>query len=1176
MGDTLEKLNVIIEGTVAPYKKALNEAKSATKEATESMEKDLKKFKNPLSGFGASGAMKKIQEMQSGIKKAMSAVTGGIKGKVKGFQVDAGIKEYTDEFKVVENNIQKAIATRDKFYERRDKMEALGTDKESRAWKSIEYDISNAEAAVARYKRQRDSMVSSGADVQRTVSIPKQFGNLFKAVGSKGWGGITKIFGGLRSVLSKITPAIKTAGGAFAALIQKFVTGIPGINRLNSSMRRTGQTGRRMGGIFRTLGMTARFMFASFVIRGALNGAKEGMQNLAQYSSQTNASLSLLMSSLTQLKSALATAFAPILNAVTPLLNALIQKVIQAVSALGMLFASLTGQKTFTAAKKVTQDYAASLNNNADQAKKANKENQKLQKTLLGFDQINKLDDQSGSNDTEAENLAGLTPADMFEEVPILNSISDFANKVKEAWRNADFTEIGKIVGNKLNKALESIPWDNTRNTLNKVAKSVATFLSGFIEAVDWKLVGATLAKGVNTVFEAANTFAKNFHWGSLGIAVSNGINGAINKLDWGLIKETVHNVASGLIDALNNFIANAEWEKIGKTITEYFNAKLEFFYTAVTEFKWKELGQSIGDMLNGAIKAADFKKAGTSLGRAVSGVVSMIRETVKKTKWNKLAKDLANGLNTAVKEIDLPSIGYGLAEVVNSALSMLKKFIKTFDWKTLGKEIATGVSNAITGIKWEDVWKTLSDAVKGILDFLIGLVQGINWKELGKTIIKAVLDFITKTDWGDILKKIGELGLAIVQGLLEGILSGVKEIGEWLKEKLVDPIVDKVKELFGIHSPSKVFADIGSQLMAGMLGGLVDSVMSVIAWFKDLPGKIKEALGNAKEWLKQKGKDAIEGLKNGWESVKESKLGKTVSAVGKYVKDKAGDAKAWVKEKGSAAIEGIKNGWESAKDMSLGNVVSKIGGYVNTKIGNIKSAVTNKGKDIIEGVKNGYENSKQSGLLSKVATLKDNVFSSIGNVASRVKSKGSDVITGINSGLEAKRNLLQRSVTSIPNMISSGLGNLFSIGRDAISSFADGFSSIDIPLPHIRTTWNRHYIGNTSFSTPSFGISWYEKGGFPGMGEMFIARENGPELVGKMGNHTAVANNNQIVDGIESGVFRAVMDAFNASGFLGNSDNNNPVYIEFTMKCGEETLYRSLKKGEEKYNGRFMVLDTV
>lgn len=1166
MGDTLERLNVIIEGTAAPYKKALNEAKSVTKNATESMDKDLKKFKNPLAGFGGSAAIKKIQEIQSGIM-----------GKIKGFQLDSGIKVHTEEFREVEDNIQKTTATLDKYYDRRDKMEALGADKESKAWKSIEYDISNAEAAAARYNRQRERMIKSGTDVQRPVSIPRQAGNLFKNIGSKGWGGMKKVFGGMHSVLSKIIPAIKTAGGAFAALIQKFTTGIPGINRLNSSMRRTGRTGRQMGGIFRTLGMTAKFMFASFLIRGALNGAKEGMQNLAQYSGQANASLSMLMSSLTQLKNALATAFAPILNVVAPMLNALIQKVIHAVSALGMLFASLTGQKTFTVAKKVNQDYAASLNQNAKNADKANKANQKLQRTLLGFDQINKLDDNSdsGVSDTGAGDIGGLSPSDMFEEVPILNKINDFADKIKTAWRNADFTEIGQIVGNKLNAALESIPWSKIQNTLNRIAKSTATFLNGFIETVNWELVGETLSNGINTVFEAANTFAKNFHWKSLGNAVSNGINGAINKLDWNLIKTTIHNVVSGIVESINTFVANAEWEKIGRTITEYFNAKLEILYTAVTEFKWKELGKALGNLLNGAIKAADFKKAGITLGKGVAGVVSVIRQTVKETKWSKLAKDLANGLNEAVRTIDLPSIGEAFSEVINAALSMIATFVKTFDWKKLGEDIAKCVSNAITGIKWDKVWETISDAVKAALDFLLGCVKGIDWKKLGKTIADFVLNLLTKTDWTGILKKLGELGLALVKGLLEGILTGLKDIGEWLKENLIDPIVDKVKEFFGIHSPSTVFKEIGSQLIAGLFTGLTDNVKSVLSWFADLPNNIKKALGDAKKWLLQKGKDALEGLRNGWESVRESKLGKTVAAVGGYVKKKAGDAKAWVKEKGTAAIEGIRNGWESVKESSLGRTVAQIGGYVNNRIGNIRSAVTNKGKDIIDGIKTGYENSKQSGLLSKVSSLKENVFSAVGNISSKVKSKGSDIVTGINSGLEAKRNLLQRSVTSIPNMISSGLGNLFSIGRDAISSFADGFTSINIPLPHIRTTWNRHYIGNKSFSTPSFGISWYANGGFPGMGEMFVARENGPELVGKMGSRSAVANNSQIVDGIEAGVFKAVMDAFSASGFFGQSDDKT-VYLEYTVKCGEETLYRTLKKGEEKYNGRFMLADTI
>lgn len=58
--------------------------------------------------------------------------------------------------------------------------------------------------------------------------------------------------------------------------------------------------------------------------------------------------------------------------------------------------------------------------------------------------------------------------------------------------------------------------------------------------------------------------------------------------------------------------------------------------------------------------------------------------------------------------------------------------------------------------------------------------------------------------------------------------------------------------------------------------------------------------------------------------------------------------------------------------------------------------------------------------------------------------------------------------------------------------------------------------------------LNWYTyaQGGFPDVGEMFIAREAGPELVGSIGRKTAVANNDQIISGIESGVYRAMVAA--------------------------------------------------
>lgn len=53
--------------------------------------------------------------------------------------------------------------------------------------------------------------------------------------------------------------------------------------------------------------------------------------------------------------------------------------------------------------------------------------------------------------------------------------------------------------------------------------------------------------------------------------------------------------------------------------------------------------------------------------------------------------------------------------------------------------------------------------------------------------------------------------------------------------------------------------------------------------------------------------------------------------------------------------------------------------------------------------------------------------------------------------------------------------------------------------------------------------IKGYATGGYPQSGELFWARENGtPEMVGKMGGSTAVANNDQIVSGIASGVASA------------------------------------------------------
>lgn len=81
--------------------------------------------------------------------------------------------------------------------------------------------------------------------------------------------------------------------------------------------------------------------------------------------------------------------------------------------------------------------------------------------------------------------------------------------------------------------------------------------------------------------------------------------------------------------------------------------------------------------------------------------------------------------------------------------------------------------------------------------------------------------------------------------------------------------------------------------------------------------------------------------------------------------------------------------------------------------------------------------------------------------------------------------------------------------------------------------------------------VDFFAGGGFPTMGEMFIAREAGPELVGRIGSKTSVANNDQIVSGIAAGVHDANQDLISAAYAIGTQiitairENGGDVYLD-------------------------------
>ena len=89
-----------------------------------------------------------------------------------------------------------------------------------------------------------------------------------------------------------------------------------------------------------------------------------------------------------------------------------------------------------------------------------------------------------------------------------------------------------------------------------------------------------------------------------------------------------------------------------------------------------------------------------------------------------------------------------------------------------------------------------------------------------------------------------------------------------------------------------------------------------------------------------------------------------------------------------------------------------------------------------------------------------------------------------------------------------------------------------------------------------SIYLQGFASGGFPTEGQLFLANEgSAPEMVGTMGGRTAVANNDQIVEGIRQGVYDAVV----AANGNGNGDVQVRVYLDSReIKAGQQRLNRA------------------
>ena len=418
-----------------------------------------------------------------------------------------------------------------------------------------------------------------------------------------------------------------------------------------------------------------------------------------------------------------------------------------------------------------------------------------------------------------------------------------------------------------------------------------------------------------------------------------------------------------------------------------------------------------------------------------------------------------------------------------------------------LGKDIANGLINGIKEMKPK----------------LMLLVQELGEDNIIKTVVK---EFQISTS-SDVMKKLG-------QDISEGLGDGIKDGGKHIKAAMgsaVDTIEDASKKM------SKIKFGLGG------LTAITALVVPLIDYFGDML-RSNETLGKKMEqiWAKiteafKPVTDTVMNLFNQFTSGSGSSvsaLDTLLAAVNSAAVVLAGVIESiagFFKEYGDEIITVVRGVWSVISDLVSG-AIGVLGGAFDV----ITGIFTGNGEKIKDGFRDIFEGIKS-------------IFGGL---------------TGFFSGLWSN---IKSVFTSIGSTIGSGIGNAFKAVINTILDFAGDLINKFIKAINKAIGTINKIPGVEIGKLSTISIPKLASGGIVTPGQLFLAREAGPELVGNFGARTAVMNNNQIVESVSRGVYNAVTDAL-------NRNNSGPfVFHVHTYLDGREVAQNVIKHHNRMVN---------
>ncbi len=844
-----------------------------------------------------------------------------------------------------------------------------------------------------------------------------------------------------------------------------------------------------------------------------LDQSKVAFGDLANTMNSPSNQLRMLQQNFANLARTIGNLFLPIVEKVLPYINGLVmalQRLFAWIgSLLGIEFKSINS--SMGGADNGMENFVSDTEDAGDALKEADKAAKKLKNTVLGFDELNQLNDNSdssGSKDGDDKSGTGGSPildeaiAKALEEYQkawdeafarMDNKAQEVADRICDAFKRGDYEGIGTYISNGITNALESIQWDKVYKVASNFGTGLAEFLNGLITPELFSAVGGTIAGSLNTAVYAALSFGETFDWTNLGESIAAGINRFFKDFDFKALAETLNVWAKGLIDALTTALRKTDWKKIGQSIATFIS-EIDFLSIA-----WKldklalSLISAIGDTITGFVETAPIESAIVALfmGLKFSGLGGKLGGLI--------AQRLAEQGITLRKVV----IGLGLG-------------LATFKLADSNNKISNLIGAPITAFLASH---TLTGKMKLSLKVAAITLAWEGGENLGKLIGEKL--FPKDKDYYKDFKWFGDGGFfdTFLSSIEDGSYSEAMALWKQDIDDWWEPWNEKAKEMEGKND--EIFGELKST---------VETKWNEIVkfWEKKKPlKKIKATYEEFKEKVKKKWSNVTRywGSKHPLEEVKTTYQN--------------------IKEKLSKKWDKAISYWKTKKILN----------EVKTTYQNIKEKLSKKWSEAIK-----YWKSKNP--LKEVKTTYQ-------NIKEKLSKKWSEARTWWND----KKSKLKKISAEFPDILG-GLSEKWNEMKKWWDSLGLKFPSISIGKFHIE--YDKDGFASKLWKTLGFdgtpNISFYAGGGFPETGELFMARENGiNEMVGKIGNRSTVANNDQIVEAVSAGVADGVMQAMMA--VMGGSQQNQAPVIENVFKVDSETLYRMTQKGKAKYDSRYHVV---